>query len=146
MSHWPSANFIPDKRQILNLPSGNFLSLPAGNFSPHAMYAVRACGADWHQLRKLSRFELCSKRATINPLCWKRGRGLGRERNNASKAEVSLPPQKSELQRIKKKKAARAAQKHPAVEPQRKKPHVQRAAYMPLHCRAIRAVLHKHPQ
>ena len=41
--------------------------------------------------KKLSRMQ----NAAANPQCWKRGRGLGRERNNASEEEVSLPPQKT---------------------------------------------------
>ena len=35
--------------------------------------------------------------AATGTQCWKRGWGLGRERNNASEEEVSLPPQKNKL-------------------------------------------------
>ena len=63
--------------------------------------------------------------------CWKRGRGLGRERNNASEAEGSLPPRKNTVQRTTKrnksphpqadkKQAVRANTETPRKDTQRK--------------------------
>lgn len=52
--------------------------------------------------------------AAAIPQCWK-DEGLGGEGNNASEEEVPFSPQKNNLQRITKKKAARAsAETYPA--------------------------------
>ena len=156
MSRWPTAKFLPDKRQIFCLPPANVnfvigktVSLLFSRYTPYSAIS-KPPSANLLPAAHLPRTGLFLKKRGLPPncsdlkekqpgvqttaaisQCWSGGRVLGREENNASEEEVLLPPQKIKLQRIRKRKMPRTAQQHPAGNMQRKTSCVQRKCRCP---------------